>query len=153
VRYGSLDSGASLPPDPAMTPPQPPVAIIEKARLICLDLPDVVEEAAWTGTRWCIRKKNFAHVVMIDGGWPPAYAAAAGDDGPVCVLTFRTQGPAADTPRFARSPFFLPPWWRDIAGIKVHVDSDWDQIEPLLVASYCALAPKALAARVIAERG
>lgn len=32
-------------------------------------------------------------------------------------------------------------------------DSDWDSIEALLVASYCALAPKALAARVAAERG
>lgn len=131
---------------------QPPDAIVDKIRLICGDLPDVVEEAAWTGTRWCIRAKNFAHVVMIDGGWPPAYAAAAGDDGPVCVLTFRTPGPAADTARFARSPFFLPTWWRDIAGIRVHADSDWDDIEPLLVASYCTLAPKSLAARVKAAR-
>jgi hypothetical protein len=135
-----------------MSQTQPPQAIVDKIRLICGDLPDVVEEPAWTGTRWCIRKKNFAHVVMIDGGWPPAYAQAAADDGPVCVLTFRTPQPAIDTPRFARPPFFLPPWWRDIVGVKVDADSDWDQIEALLVASYCALAPKTLAARVAAER-
>ncbi len=135
-----------------MPQPQPPEAIVEKVRLICLDLPDVVEEAAWTGTRWCIRTKNFAHVVMIDGGWPPAYAQAAANDGPACVLTFRTPQPAADTPRFARPPFFLPVWWRDIVGITLTPDSDWDAIEPLLVASYCTLAPKALAARVAAQR-
>lgn len=133
-------------------PPQPPDDLVDKLRTICLDLPDAVEEAAWTGTRWCVRKKNFAHVVMIDDGWPPVYAEAAGQPGPVCVLTFRTKGPAADIPRLTRPPFFLPRWWRDIAGMTLAVDSDWDQIEALLVASYCALAPKALAARVTAER-
>lgn len=47
---------------------QPPDTLVEKLRTICLDLPEVVEEAAWTGTRWCVRKKNFAHVVLNDDG-------------------------------------------------------------------------------------
>ncbi|WP_257389328.1 hypothetical protein [Tahibacter caeni] len=133
--------------------PQPPPTLVDKLRTICLDLPEACEEAAWTGIRWCIRKKNFAHVVQIDGGWPPVYASAAGSGGPLSVLTFRTPRPAAETPRFARAPFFLPRWWPDIVGLRLDADSDWDLIEPLLVASYCTLAPKALAAEVAAQRG
>ena len=45
------------------------------------------------GVRWCIRKKNFAHVLVVDGGWPPAYARAVGAPGPLCALTFRTPEP------------------------------------------------------------
>lgn len=135
-----------------MTRPQPPQALLDRVRLLCLDLPDVVEETAWTGTRWCIRGKNFAHVVMIEQGWPPAYAQAADSDGPVCVLTFRTPRPAADMPRFARPPFFLPRWWPDIAGLALDADTDWDNVEELLLASYAALAPKKRAAHVAAQR-
>ncbi|TDR41973.1 hypothetical protein DFR29_10929 [Tahibacter aquaticus] len=136
-----------------MTRPQPPQAVLQRLRLVCLDLPEVVEEAAWTGTRWCIRGKNFAHAVMIEQGWPPAYAQAAGNDGPLCVLTFRTPRPAADTPRFARPPFFLPRWWPDIVGLALDAQTDWDNVEELLLASYAALAPKKLAAQVAALRG
>jgi hypothetical protein len=135
-----------------MATPQPPAPLVDKIRLVCLDLPEVVEEPAWTGIRWCVRKKNFAHVVMVADGWPPAYAAAAGSAGPLCVLTFRTPRPAAETPRFARAPFFLPRWWPDIAGMTIDDQTDWDAVEALLVASYCALATKKLAAQVAASR-
>ena len=48
--------------------------IVERLRTVCLGLPDTYEEQAWVGTRWCIRKQTFAHVVVIDNGWPPVYA-------------------------------------------------------------------------------
>ena len=59
-----------------------PHEILSRLRLACLDLPEALEEPAWAGTRWVVRKKNFAHVLMIDGGWPPAYALAAGTTAP-----------------------------------------------------------------------
>ena len=62
--------------------------VLVRIRLVCLDLPEVTEEIAWTGVRWCVGKKNFAHVLNIADGWPPAYAKAAGTAGPACVLTF-----------------------------------------------------------------
>ncbi|MCI4566650.1 hypothetical protein [Lysobacter sp. CFH 32150] len=133
--------------------PAPPQAFIDKLRLVCLDLPEVCEESAWTGTRWSISKKNFAHVVMIDAGWPPAYARVAKSTGPLCVLTFRSPRPAGDTPRFARPPYFLPGWWPNIVGMVLNADTDWDEVEKLIVASYCVLAPKKLGDWVIATRG
>src|SRR5688572_15094865 len=59
-----------------------PREVLSKLRLVCLDLPEAYEEAAWAGTRWMVSKKNFAHVLMIDDGWPPAYVQAAGSAGP-----------------------------------------------------------------------
>jgi len=119
--------------------------IAARLRSICLDLPEAYQEAAWVGTRWSVRKKNFAHVLMIDAGWPPAYAKVAGSNGPLCVLTFRSSAPAVDTPRFGRAPFFRPGWWPNIVGLVLDDRTDWDDVAALLTTSYCVLAPKKLA--------
>ncbi len=63
--------------------------IVAELRSVCLALPQAYEEDAWVGTRWRVRTRTFAHVVAIDGGWPRAYARAAGTVGPATVLTFR----------------------------------------------------------------
>jgi hypothetical protein len=111
----------------------------------------ILYEAAWVGTRWMVARKNFAHVLMIDGGWPPAYAKAARNDGPVCVLTFRLPRPMLQAPRFKRHPFFRPVWFPNIAGMVLDGDTDWDDVAALLIESYCVLAPKKLVSLV--ERG
>jgi len=128
-----------------------PRDIVSKLRLTCLDLPEASEEAAWVGIRWMVARKNFAHVLMIDGGWPPAYAKAARNDGPVCVLTFRLPRPMLQAPRFKRHPFFRPVWFPNIAGMVLDGDTDWDDVAALLIESYCVLAPKKLVSLV--ERG
>jgi hypothetical protein len=135
------------------THPSPPNALVDRLRAICLDLPEATEEAAWTGTRWSVSHKNFAHVVMIASGWPPAYAKAAASDGPLCVLTFRTPRPAAEIARLARAPYFLPRWWPDIAGMSLDARTEWDDVERHVVASYCVLAPRKLARWVEQTRG
>ncbi len=119
-----------------------------RLRLTCLDLPEAYEEAAWVGTRWLVHKKNFAHVLMIDAGWPPAYAKVADAKGPLCVLTFRSSVPAADVPRFGHPPFFRPGWWPNIVGMVLDDRSDWDEVAALVTASYRVLAPRKLAALV-----
>jgi hypothetical protein len=96
-----------------------------------------------------VAKKNFAHVLMIDAGHPPAYAKAAGSEGPQCVLTFRGPRPGVDAPRFTRPPFFRPPWFGNIIGLAIDKTTDWDEVERLLVQSYCVLAPKRLRERLI----
>lgn len=128
--------------------PKVPDAVLARLRLVCLDLPEAYEEAAWVGTRWCVRKKNFAQVLMIDAGWPPAYARAAGLAGPACVLTFRLPRAKVDALRTASRTLLRPPWFRNIAGLVIDDDVDWDDVDSLLTQSYCTLAPKKLAARV-----
>jgi hypothetical protein len=129
-----------------------PPEYLAKLQLVCLDLPEAYEEPAWVGVRWMVRKKNFAHVLAIDEGWPPAYAKAAGSAGPCCVLTFRTPKPAADVPRYGRAPFFRPGWWPDIVGVVLDEATDWYDVGALVTRSYRVLAPKKLAAAVEVER-
>ena len=38
-----------------------PADILAGLRAACLALPDAYEEQAWAGTRWCVRKRTFAH--------------------------------------------------------------------------------------------
>jgi hypothetical protein len=127
---------------------QVPPETLARLRAICGALPEVREEAAWVGTRWRIRGKTFAHVLVIDGGRPQAYAEAAGSDGPLCVLTFRSSLAAFDPDMFRRPPFFRPRWFADIAGLAIDADTDWTEVAALVAGSYRLLAPKKLAALV-----
>ena len=125
-----------------------PDEIVAAVRAICLELPEAYEEEAWAGTRWMVRKRNFAHVVRIDQGWPPAYARAAGSDGPITVLTFRSSGPELDALGNAGHPYFRPVWFHNIAGMVLEAGVEWDEVDELVRHSYCVMAPKKLAALV-----
>jgi hypothetical protein len=127
-----------------------PARVLARLRSICLGLPESYEEKAWAGWRWMIRKRNFAHVVAIDGGWPPAYARAAGSDGPLIVVTFRVSGLLGDTLRTAGPPFFHAPWgtlWgTKVVGMVIGKGVDWDEVAVLLTESHRLLAPARLVA-------
>jgi hypothetical protein len=115
---------------------------------MCLALPDVYEEQAWTGTRWRIRKDTFAHVLVIADGWPPVYARAAGTEGPATVLTFQSSGDELAAFTNLGHPYFRPVWRPGIVGMFIEPSIDWTEVAELLVESYCLLAPKKLAALV-----
>jgi len=125
-----------------------PPEIVAEVRSVCLGLPEAHEEQAWVGTRWRIRERTFAHVLVIDSGWPPAYARAAGSDGPINVMMFRSSGPEVDALRNAGHPFFAPPWRADEVGMVLDAGVDWDEVAELLTESYCAVAPRKLIERV-----
>jgi hypothetical protein len=125
-------------------PADVPLEIVAKLRSVCVALPEAYEEQAWVGTRWRIRKRTFAHVLMIDSGWPPVYARAAGSDGPISVMTFRSSGPELEALRNASYPFFSPRWPPDIVGMVLGAGADWDEVAELITESYCVLAPKRL---------
>ena len=133
-----------------------PAAVVARLRTTCAALPESYEEPAWVGTRWRIRKKTFAHVLIVGGGWPPAYvrATGTGDEGdePACVLTFRSTGEELEALTGTGYPFFRPLWgtnWGiEVAGLVLDDSTDWPEVAELLTESYCLLAPKKLAAQV-----
>jgi len=131
-----------------------PPRVVARLRAIGRRLPETTEEPAWVGTRWMIRGRNFAHVVAIADGWPPAYARAAGDDGPRVVLTVRAAGMLYDTLRTAGPPFFVCPWgtrWgTHVIGMVLDARTAWDEVALLVTESYRLLAPKRLAAALTA---
>ena len=125
-----------------------PQSILTRLRSICLALPEAREETAWVGVRWRVRTRTFAHVLIIDEGWPPAYARAAATDGPVPVVMFRSSGPELDVLRETGAPFFGPPWRADEVGLLLGTDVDWNEVAELVTESYCVQAPRHLAATV-----
>lgn len=125
-------------------PTEVPSDVVERLRSICTALPEVVEEQAWVGTRWVVRRKTFAHVVAIADGWPPAYASALGSDGPAVVLTFRSSGDELDVLAHGGPPFFKPVWFPDILGLVLDAATDWGDVAELCTESYRLLAPKRL---------
>ena len=125
-----------------------PAEVLDRLRSICSALPEVIEEQAWVGTRWCIRKRNFAHAVFIDAGWPPAYAGAARTAGPAVVLTFRSSGQDLAALSNMGHPFFRTAWFRDIVGVLLEPDTDWEEISELVTDSYCLLAPRKLSSSI-----
>jgi hypothetical protein len=134
-------------------PADVPAEFLSRLRPICAGLPEAYEEQAWVGTRWRIRRHTFAHVVMIESGWPPAYARAAGSDGPITVLTFRSSGPGLEILRRASHPFFSPRWAPDVIGMVLDPGTDWEEVADLVTESYCVLAPKRLVALVDQSAG
>jgi hypothetical protein len=122
---------------------------VERLRPICLGLPDAYEEQAWVGTRWRIRKKTFAHVLVIDPEHQAAYARMVGSDEPVCVVTFRCPGDEIEGLVAGGHPFYKAAWGHDVVGLILDDDADWDEIAELMTESYCVLAPKRLAASVV----
>ena len=125
-----------------------PPEIVAEVRSVCLGLPEAYEEPAWVGTRWRIRKRTFAHVLTVDSGHPQGYARAAGTDGIVTVLMFRSSGPELDALRNAGHPFFAPRWRGDEVGMVIDAGVDWSEVAELLTESYCVQAPKKLVAQV-----
>jgi hypothetical protein len=126
-----------------------PLEIVERLAKICQGFPDAYEEDAWVGTRWRIRKRTFAHVLTIVSGVPAAYALAAGDEGPVTVMTFRAAGPELAALTSVGPPFFKARWGTDVVGVALdEEETDWDEIAELLAESYCIMAPKGLARRL-----
>jgi len=125
-----------------------PPKVTAELRAVCLGLPEAYEESAWAGTRWRIRKRTFAHVLVIDSGWPPAYARAARTDGPATVLMFRSSGGELHALRSGGHPFFAPRWRVDEVGMVLDTGADWQEVAELLTESYCLLAPRALSALV-----
>jgi hypothetical protein len=136
-----MTTGAGVSPD-----------VLARLRAVCLGLPEAHEEQAWVGTRWRVRTRTFAHVLALADGWPPAYARAAGTDGPCMVLTFRSSGAELDVLGATGHPFFRPPWAPDVVGMLLEPGDDggvdWTEVTELLTDSYCVMAPRRLAALV-----
>lgn len=113
-----------------------PERVLDRLRAICEELPDAYEESAWVGVRWRVRKKTFAHVLIV----------TEEDTAPRVVLTFRSNGEELEALRRTGPPFFILGWGRNAVGLDIDDATDWDEVRELLIESFCVMAPKKLAA-------
>ena len=52
--------------------------MVARLAATALTLPDAYEEDAWTGVRWRIRGRTFAHVLVAQEGYTSAYREVTG---------------------------------------------------------------------------
>lgn len=104
----------------------------------CLALPEAWDEPAWTGHRFLVRKRNFAHVFAL--------CDPAGDV--ATILAVRSPDDEREVLLATGHPFFQLGWGRNVVGMVLDADTDWDEVTEIVTESYCVLAPKKLVAQL-----
>ncbi|MER6975131.1 MmcQ/YjbR family DNA-binding protein [Nocardioides sp. NPDC000445] len=127
---------------------EPTADVVAKIASTASSLPDAYEEDAWTGVRWRVRKKTFAHVLVAQEGYTSAYRDMTGVTEPTTVLTFRSSGDELLALVHAGPPFYQPPWSPTVVGMVLDGDTDWEEVAELVTESYRFCAPKKLRHRL-----
>ena len=130
---------------------EPDAEVVARLGCTALALPEAYEEDAWTGVRWRIRSKTFAHVMVAQRGYESAYRDITGDESERTVLTFRATGDELLALVHAGLPFYKPPWSPTIVGMVVDHDTDWAEVAELVTESYRFCAPQKLGRRLDAR--
>jgi predicted DNA-binding protein (MmcQ/YjbR family) len=130
---------------------EPDPAVVRRVAEAALALPEAHEEEAWTGVRWRIRSKTFAHVMVGQEGYESSFRDITGIREPTTVLTFHSSGDELLALSNAPLPFYKPPWSGTIVGLVLDDDTDWDEVAELLTESYRCCAPQKLV-RVLDQR-
>ncbi len=117
--------------------------VIDLLRERCLALPEAWEEPAWTGWRFLVRKKNFAHV----------FSMCDPEGKVVTLLAFRSPDEERGALVASGHPFFYLGWGRDAVGMVLDDATDWDEVQEIVTESYCVLAPRKLVALVERPEG
>lgn len=110
--------------------PDVPLKWVERLRTVLDDLPECVEEAAWTGVRWQVGQATVAHVF--------------GGEDQLFRITFRAEPDEVMAFRHLGEPYFKTSWWRNVVGLVLDDDTDWGELAELLTDSYCIQAPARL---------
>jgi hypothetical protein len=124
---------------------EPDAEIVVRLAATALALPEAYEEDAWTGVRWRIRAKTFAHVMVAQAGFESSFRDLTGIVEPTTVLTFRATGEELLALVHAGLPFYKPAWSPTIVGMVIDDDTDWLEVADLVTESYRVCAPQKLA--------
>ncbi|HEX5087512.1 MAG TPA: MmcQ/YjbR family DNA-binding protein [Nocardioides sp.] len=123
---------------------EPDGEVVARLAVTALALPEAYEEDAWTGVRWRIRAKTFAHVMVAQAGYESSFRDITGIADPTTVLTFRAGGDELLALVHAGMPFYKPPWSPTIVGMVLDGDTDWAEVAELVTESYRFCAPQRL---------
>lgn len=127
---------------------EPTADVVRRVAATAAALPDAVEEDAWTGVRWRIRTRTFAHVMVAQEGYESSYRDITGDPTARTVLTFHSAGDELLALTHAGLPFYKPPWSGTIVGLVLTEDTDWAEVGELVTESYRLRAPHFLVRRL-----
>jgi hypothetical protein len=127
---------------------EPSGVVVARLASTALALPEAHEEDAWTGVRWRVRSRTFAHVLVAQEGYASAYRDLTGVTEPTTVLTIRSSGDELLALSHAGPPFYRPPWSPSVVGMVLDDDTDWQEVAELVTESYRCCAPQKLRRRL-----
>ena len=131
--------------------PEPDPRLVARVAELALRLPEVREEDAWTGVRWRVRQRTFAHVVALHHA--DAVSRVGVTDGrTVTVVTLRSAGEERAA-LAAIGPPYLASWADDVVAVVLDDATDWDELGELVAESYRLLAPRRLVRALDASGG
>jgi predicted DNA-binding protein (MmcQ/YjbR family) len=122
--------------------PEPEALLVERVGELALSLPGAHEEDAWTGVRWRVRQRTFAHVVALHHA-DAVDRVGVTDGRTVTVVTLRSAGEERAALR-AIGPPYLDSWADDVVAVVLDEDTDWSELQELVVESYRLMAPGSL---------
>ncbi len=122
--------------------PEPDPWLVARVAEIASLLPAAHEEDAWTGVRWRVRQRTFAHVVALHHA-DAAERLGITDGRTVTVVTLRSTGEERAA-LAAIGPPFLGSWADDVVAVVLTEDTDWGELAELVAESYRLLAPARL---------
>ena len=105
--------------------------MVRRIRRTLSALPECREETAWVGTRWQVRAATVAHVF--------------GGEDRLFRVVFRAEPDEVMALQHLGPPYFRTGWGRNVVGLLLDDDTDWDELAELLTDSYCVQAPRELA--------
>lgn len=114
--------------------PDVPEAWIQRLDGILGGFPRCRLEDAWVGVRWRIGNDTVAHVF---GGEDQRYR-----------ITFRAEPDEVIAFQHLGDPYFKVDWGRNVVGLLLDEETDWQELTELLTDSYCIQAPVTLAEAV-----
>jgi hypothetical protein len=115
--------------------PEVPQEWVDRCARVLDALPQCVGEDAWVGMRWRVGRATVAHVF---GGEDQRFRIVLRAE-PEEVMAFESMG----------EPYFRAGWGTNVVGMILDDDTDWSEVDELLVASYCVQAPSRLAEQVL----
>lgn len=119
--------------------PPVPEEWVRRIGAILAAFPRCVEEEAWVGTRWRVGSATVAHVF--------------GGEDQLFRITFRAELDEVIAFEHLGAPYFRSGWGRNVVGMLLDDDTDWDELTELLTDSYCLMAPAHLAEQVARPAG
>ena len=96
-------------------------------RPVMARLPRARPESAWVGPRWRVGQATIAHVF--------------GGEDQLFRITFRAELDEVMAFEHLGAPYFRVGWGRNVVGMLLDDDTDWEELAELLTDSYCLQAP------------
>ncbi|MFN8192890.1 MAG: MmcQ/YjbR family DNA-binding protein [Nocardioidaceae bacterium] len=107
--------------------PDVPEEMVRRLAAVMAELPQCEIEDAWVGVRWRVGQSTVAHVF--------------GGEDQLLRITFRAEPEEVMAFQHLGEPYFRAEWGRDVVGMLLGDDTDWEELAELLTDSFCIQAP------------